>query len=246
MEIEVSVAYAWSRTIVRCSEVNYGMRKGLSPDSSRAGISYTVSTGMNQRTNPRTAPVFALALLWGAATSSGTVVPRLSADDLVQGSEFIFQARVVRTWAAWDRSHKYIWTHHELEVQDSMKGAATRTIVVSEPGGSLEGLTQYIAGTPRYLPDEDVVVFLYRTPLGLLRTSGFAQGKFAIRRLAGDSQNRVYTNLEGLSLAELPGKRGSSAGASSSTVRHFDGLSLVDFKVRIRELMQSQNGKEAR
>ena len=216
------------------------------PDPSRSGISYTVSAGMRQRTNPRTACVLALTLLWGAATAFGTVVPRLSVDDLVQGSEFIVQARVVRTWAAWDQSHKYIWTHQELAIQDSMKGAATRTIVVSEPGGSLQGLTQYIAGTPRFLPDEDVVVFLYRTPLGLLRTSGFAQGKFAIRRLAGDSQNRVYTNLEGLSLAELPGKTRSSAGALSSTVRQFDGLSLVEFKARIRELMQSQNGKEAR
>jgi hypothetical protein len=201
---------------------------------------------MKQRIDRKLVCGFALTLLWGAATSFGTVVPRLSADDLVQGSEFIVQARVVRTWAAWDRSHKYIWTHHELEIQDSMKGAAKRTIVVSEPGGSLEGLTQYIAGTPRYLPDEDVVVFLYRTPLGLLRTSGFAQGKFAIRRLAGDSQNRVYTNLEGLSLAELPGKARSTAGAPSGTVRQFDGLSLVEFKERIRELLQSQNGKEAR
>ena len=38
-----------------------------------------------------------------------------------------------------------------------------------------------VAGMVRYSPGEHVVLFLYRTPIGLIRTVGLAQGKLQNR-----------------------------------------------------------------
>ena len=72
--------------------------------------------------------------------ANATLVPALSVEELIDSSEVIAHGRVGRSWTAWDRAHKYIWTHHQIAVLDSIRGAATGSIVVSEPGGEVGGV----------------------------------------------------------------------------------------------------------
>jgi hypothetical protein len=79
------------------------------------------------------------AALFLAGISAAAVIPRLTFDQLVDTSERVVQGRVLRTWVAWDRSRHFIWTHYEIAVSETVKGAASPSVVVSEPGGTLEG-----------------------------------------------------------------------------------------------------------
>ncbi len=85
---------------------------------------------------------------------------------------------MTRSHCAWDSKHKYIWTHYDFTVDDVLKGPPESTITVSEPGGSLNGIHQQFSGALPYPLAEHDVLFLYRTPIGYLRTVGGPQGKY--------------------------------------------------------------------
>ena len=92
----------------------------------------------------------------------------------------------------------------------------------------MDGLTMSISGALDYAVGEEAVVFLYRTPIGYLRATGYGQGKYTVT-----SQMRVRANLKGLDLL----KRDFSRGATLSAL---DGLTLTEFKARVRVAMGSR------
>jgi hypothetical protein len=150
-----------------------------------------------------------VTLLALALAASAAVAPTLTLEQLAARSEIIAHARLGRSWTSWDPAHKYIWTHHELYVLDPIRGAAG-PVVVSEPGGFLNGVGMRVSGAVEYRTGEEAVLFLYRTPAGFYRAVGQEQGKFAIGR-----DQRVRT-----------GRRG--------------GAGLAGFKARVRELVRTR------
>jgi hypothetical protein len=167
-----------------------------------------------------------LPLIWLAAQA--TQVPALSVEALIDQSEIIAHGRVTSSWPAWDSGHKYIWTHYRIEVIDPIRGNPGASVVVSEPGGSLDGVSMSISGAPGYAVGEEAIVFLYRTPIGYLRATGYGQGKYAVT-----PQTRVRANLKGLETL----KTASAHGISLSTL---DGLTITDFKARVRDVIRSR------
>jgi hypothetical protein len=115
-------------------------------------------------------------LLFAAITFFGAVAPRYTLEELAAHSEFIVHGRIAASRVAWDARHKYIWTHYDVAVIESIRGGPA-AIAVSEPGGSLDGVNQQFSGAVSYSAGEEVVLFLYRTPIGYLRTTGGLQGK---------------------------------------------------------------------
>src|ERR1700676_5412630 len=111
---------------------------------------------------------------------SASSIPRLSVEDLVRQSDTIVAGRVVRTWTAMDSENRFIWTHYEIKVGSTLKGHSQASVVLSEPGGTLNGVTLLVPGSTPYTVGEKVSVFLYRTPIGYLRTTNYGQGKFVI------------------------------------------------------------------
>ena len=169
--------------------------------------------------------VLILVLLLPVAVRA-TVVERLTLEELVDRSPIVTHARAVRTWAAWDPQTGAIWTHTELLVIEGLKGGAARSVIVSEPGGVVGEVGMAVEGVPRYRPGEEVVAFLYRTPLGLIRTRGLAQGKFTV---VGD---RIRVNAHGAALI--------ASGAASPGLRHeqLDRLPRDQFLGLVRGLLQ--------
>jgi hypothetical protein len=162
------------------------------------------------------------ALLLLCAAAEAAIVPRLSLEQLVDQSEVIVHGRVARSWVEWDRAHKYIWTHHEIEVIDPIRGAASASVVASEPGGRLDGIEMKFSGALQYSVGEEAVLFLYRTPIGYWRATGFGQGKYTVQ-----PDTRVHSDLRGLDL--IP-----SAAATSG----LDGLTVTEFKTRLRGMLR--------
>ena len=170
--------------------------------------------------------IFAIAgLALGSVTSLAAVFPRITAEELTAQSEVIVEGNIVRSWAAWDAEHKYIWTHYEVSVTDRIRGSRGATVTISEPGGSLDGVNQRFSGAVSYSAGETAVVFLYQTPIGYWRSVGGPQGKFSV-----DSAGRVHGNSQANAFVELPG---NAAGTSLSRL---EGLPLRDFKTRVQRL----------
>jgi hypothetical protein len=185
-----------------------------------------------------------MALFLCAGSLQATLVPRMSLEEVVDASESIVQGTVVRTWSAWDEGHKYIWTHYEIQVADRLKGNLPGRVVVSEPGGTVGEIELQIAGTPQYKVGEEVVLFAERTPLGLLRTCGWGQGKFQISRSARGGTVTVTTAVKGIQLVDRPA--GSEAKQQGTPLGELNGLELEQFKTRVRELVQQRASQPAR
>ena len=156
------------------------------------------------------------------------LVSSLSMQEMIGQSELIVHGRVIRSWAAWDSGHKYIWTHYRIEVIDPIRGNPGASVVASEPGGRVDGINMSASGAVEYRQGEETIVFLYRTPIGYFRATGLGQGKYTVA-----SDGRVHANLKGL---EIVKRDPSSRGVSLSTL---DGLTLSGFKDRLREAIRS-------
>lgn len=174
----------------------------------------------------------ALAML-GAFACGATIVPRLSLEEMVVHSETIVTGRVIRTWATWDSQHQFIWTHNEIVVEDVVKGRHTDRVVVSEPGGVVDGLGMQIAGSPRYALGERVMVFLERMPNGYLRTTGMGQGKLSISH-----DGSVHLTQAGADLV------GTGSGTGGTALQTLDAATAAEVRRRVVHLVQSATGSQ--
>jgi hypothetical protein len=158
----------------------------------------------------------------------------MSLEDLVDRSEFVLHARCLRSWSAWDEPKRVIWTHTELLLTEGLKGSVGARIVISEPGGVVGEVGMTVEGAPRYRSGEEVVVFLYRTPQGLLRTRGLSQGKFTVT-----GEERVRANASRMELASPSG-----GGRSGTSLELVDGMRLPEFRNLVRGLALRSSRQE--
>lgn len=166
---------------------------------------------------------YALALGLGLflfQEASGTLIPRLSFEQLTDASELVVAGHITSSWTAWDSEHRYIWTHYTMDVDSTLKGTRSRVIEFAEPGGSVNGAAMNIVGAIRYSVGDSMVVFLARMPNGYLRTTGWSQGKYALdpqgrvhgSALIGPETMTVDSGNTGLRLATLEGMSVSDLG----------------------------------
>ena len=168
---------------------------------------------------------FAVAvLLLTAIALEASLTPRFSFEELVSRSEIIAQARVIAEWSAWDSEHRYIWSHYRMQVTDAIRGGAASTVVVSEPGGTVGGISQAVDGVNAWNPGDNVIIFLHHVPNGYLRTTGGAQGN---ARISADDRVMLASN-------------GAMVGTSSGTdLRQLSGLPLSEFRSRLRQAVEA-------
>jgi len=164
----------------------------------------------------------AVSTLLSLSILHAAMAPRMSLEQLVSRSEVIAQAQVVSSWPAWDAEHRYIWTHYQMRVTDPIRGAAGN-LVVSEPGGSLDGVFQGFSGMTGWTAGENVIVFLHHVPNGYLRTTGGQQG---VARIS--AEGRVALNL----------REAVGVTPEGTDLRTMSGLSLADFKTRLRGVVE--------
>jgi hypothetical protein len=191
---------------------------------------------MTLRRIRRCAYAFSLALLV-ASSAGATSVPSLTFEELTDHSELIVSGQVTRSWADWDNEHKFIWTHYQLSVAGTHKGAPGSSVVLSEPGGvvGLQGMS--VAGANVYQPGDQVLLFLQRMPNGYLRTTGWSQGKYTV-----DKSGRLHaeTALKGLDVVSVP--KGSAAAVTP--LRTLDGMTVADLHGRIAVRLQQQRNSK--
>lgn len=129
-----------------------------------------------------------------------TVVTKLNLRELTEGSDLILRGivvdKVVRGYEK-DGNIK-IETEYEFKVREVFKGEINtkKTFSLILPGGKYKKWEMKILGMPSFNKNEEVILFLEKTPDGYIPT-GLSQGKFSIIK---DKNNKlkVKRNLEGL------------------------------------------------
>ena len=93
-----------------------------------------------------------------------------------------------------------------------------------------------IAGALPFESGEEVLLFLYRTPVGC-----GGQGKYTIER-PDAGKGRVRANLAQVELVE-PARNAAARAISTTPLENYDGLRLSELKSMLRRMMERQAQK---
>lgn len=149
------------------------------------------------------AVVAAVAISSIAVVSSATVLEEVSLERMTAESDAIVHGVVVSSGSRWVLDENEPHTITTVRVLRWMKGGDAPTITIRERGGEAQGRGMWIAGTPRYAMNEEVVLFLERRPnrADEFRTFGMIQGKFVVHHGIGSVPSSVARDLSGVGLA---------------------------------------------
>jgi hypothetical protein len=113
----------------------------------------------------------------------GTTVIPMDVEKLASLSTHIVEARAGRSVSQWNAEHTLILTYTNFEVRRTLKGQMPHTILVRQLGGTVNGISQRVAGVRHWRPGDDAVLFLQPSsvPDGALVVTGLMQGNFLMR-----------------------------------------------------------------
>ena len=152
-----------------------------------------------------------LALAAGCLTyASASTLQRLSLTDMIQKSTAIVRGTIQPGTSASLRG-QLIYTHYQISVTTSFKGATSKSIDVAIPGGTLNGLQQPVAGSPILKPGQDYVFFLWTSRSGMTQIIGLSQGLFNITTNA-QGQTIISRGAAGTPMVDESGQPVTDSG----------------------------------
>lgn len=179
--------------------------------------------------------VAALAAMSGAATAS--TVLQFSNEDLTKRADVIFHGRCTSAVPKAGEG-QIIITEYEFEVAQFLKGgnAGDKKLSFRALGGTLDGRTWAISGSPTYAIDEEVVLFLDvpHPKTGCRHAIGLAQGKYSVREEADTKKKYVVRDLGGLRLTDAAGTVVKEGGLEAEQT---DRLYLEPFLATIQSFV---------
>src|SRR5262245_29358141 len=161
-----------------------------------------------------------LPLLAGLAASSAvasTILP-VKLDELATRAESIVVGKVVEVTPRFNDARTLILSDVTVAVDETIAGASTSYLTVSEYGGRVGDVELVAPGLPQYRPGDRVVVFVCRDALGFARTCGATQGRLRVVEGDGGALRAVGSTADGIvdePIAALKTKvRGLRAGGA--------------------------------
>lgn len=143
----------------------------------------TTKIGSNQM-NRVFAALIALATLLAATAANSTTLARMSVAQMTEAAQLVVRVRCVSNSTAWDAGE--IWTFTAFAVQETWKGSqpanSNSTLTVRLLGGTVGNLTSTVSGIPRFVPGEELIMFLEPTAHDDYSVVSWIQGTFRIRR----------------------------------------------------------------
>ena len=109
-----------------------------------------------------------------------TTVKRLSLEQMVRGSHGIMLGRCVSQETYWNKSRTRIYTATRFAVTEDLKGGSGKSATVVTVGGTIDGMTLAVSGTPSFRDNEEVLLFLEAGKSGNWILMGLSQGLFRI------------------------------------------------------------------
>ncbi len=168
-----------------------------------------------------------LTLLAVLPTLSATVALKMDIESLTEESTLIVIAKVDRKESRWDAGNKGIWTHHEVTVENTLKGSADADQEFVTRGGVVGKLGQNVAGSGQFKIGERAVFFLWKDAAKRWRLTAMAQGAFKI------TGNKVKNSVAGIKLVN------SDLKALDKADKQPLKFVLADLKSDIKELVKA-------
>lgn len=138
---------------------------------------------MNKRWMAGCLALLTLALSHGIRERAHAQSKELPAEELTDRAELVAVGKVNALRSEWNTARTRIVTHVTVAVDQYLKGEQPRrSLVITVPGGEVDGVGELYTHAARFKNDEDVVVFVERDSRGTLRVLGGEQGKFSITK----------------------------------------------------------------
>jgi hypothetical protein len=173
-------------------------------------------------------------IISGAPTASASSLIRRSLPEMAANAELIFIGRCESRNSHYSDDRSLILTAYRFRVNRVLKGKPVASLVMDELGGMVGDQGMTVAGTPGYPVGEEVLVFVYRTPLGRLATLGMGQGRFTITR---DRDGRPWVGND-FYRAEL-----ASMAPPGATM---EGAPLATFAARLQAMLATPGALQHR
>jgi hypothetical protein len=155
--------------------------------------------------------VFVAVLM--AASGSATTLVRMSLDQLAETSTEIIRGHVVSQETLWNPGHTRIYTYTTFALEQTYKGNPPSLLVVQQPGGTINKVRVFVAGTVQFHAQTGYVLFLERSgadPSKFLLV-GMMQGAYRIYRDAKTEEEKLILPLGSLT-------RGAPASGAGSII----------------------------
>jgi hypothetical protein len=151
----------------------------------------------------------------------------MSVEQMTRSATNVVHARALRSWSDWNPQHTAIFTYTEFAITAQWKGASPAQLVVKQPGGTVGGIEQKVAGVRQFAPREDTVLFLRPSIAadGTMVVVGLLQGHFRVMQTAAGA---VASNGVGQVKAY-------DAAAHAVTPFHGGRLPLSELETRVRK-----------
>ncbi len=139
-----------------------------------------------------------------AGPASSTVLERVTLEEMVRLADLVVTGTVVSRTSRYDvppRADRIV-TDVVVRVDRTLRGEGGREVVVTVPGGEVDGHGQVVTGAPVLRPGEEVVLFLYPTRATLVGPRraivGLSQGLFVVYRERPGAPARARQRLSGV------------------------------------------------
>lgn len=121
-----------------------------------------------------------IALGASPSLTRATTLQRMALAEMSRSATAILRAKCLANATAWAEGE--IWTYTDFDVQETWRGSAPSRITVKLLGGATRQLTSRVYGVPRFMPGEDVILFLAQDARGEFSIVSWQQGTFRITR----------------------------------------------------------------
>lgn len=111
--------------------------------------------------------------------AQSTTLAQLSLAQLVNSAQTIVRAKTIASTCVWQDGE--IWTMTKFRVLETWKGSSPPETTVAMIGGQIGRIMSYVPGAPRFLPGEEVVLFLEPARTGVLSITAWGEGTFRAR-----------------------------------------------------------------
>jgi len=184
------------------------------------------SSSRRHHRSVRLALLLAAALILPAAAHATTVLHQ-PVEALTQGATLVVRGTVGLSQTRAESSGPV--TRTLVKVRQVLKGPLIKRVQIWQQGGSAAGQTVSIAGSARFSPGEEVVLFLEPHPAeaGSYILTSMAAAKFALRPAVGGT-------VAVRDLGELSFVRPPSSGPAESVAPPAAQLPLPELLARIR------------
>jgi len=183
-----------------------------------------------------------LLLVFVVGMSNASIAKRMGLGDLVKASSVIVGGRVQNIQSYYTPDKSMIFTDILINVEDVFKGSSEKAIILTILGGTVEGVTTTVVGSPRFCESESIVLFLNRfelmdvNQLKHYSLVGLSQGKFIVSSPQKGNTRVLMSDALNGDLQLLPDDQGVSVppgGANGITIREL--INVIDAEKSLQE-----------